>query len=149
MDAAQRHIADQWGQRGSQQRHGSVFGKGFFLIAGIQPSAQDDGPDIEKVFPEEGEACHESHLHDGEAVVRISGKTDDADGHNGHQPGIHQRCAGSCDEYVVGNQQILHGDNLVKTLQDLCRRLQKQTQQDQPDGKSHGSRENISVTLVQ
>lgn len=90
VNAAQGHVADHGGQGGSQQGHGSIFGKRFSLVFGVQPRAQNDGPDVETVFSKQREAGHQAHFHNGKAVERIPGEFNDAHGEHGHNAGVDQ-----------------------------------------------------------
>ena len=145
MNAAQGHVADHGGQGGSQQGHGSIFGKRFSLVFGVQPRAQNDGPDVETVFSKQREAGHQAHFHNGKAVERISGEFNDAHGEHGHNAGIDQSGACTGNINVVGNEQILHGDDPVETGQNVSRRIHNEPQDDQCEGKHNGGREDLFV----
>ena len=148
VDAAQGHVAHQGGQGGGQQGHGGVLGEGLPLVLGVEPGAQDDGPDVDEVLAEEGEARHQAHLHDGEAVEGVLGDFDDADGDHGHQPRVDQGGAGAADGHVVRNQQVLHGDDVPEALQDVQGRLQAQAQEHQPGGKNQGGRKQVLIAVL-
>ena len=135
VDAAQGHVADQRSQGGGKQGHGGVPGEGVPLVFGVQPGAQDDGPDVDEVLAEEGEARHQAHFHNGEAVEGVPGEFDDADGDDRHQSGVHQGRAGAADGHVVRDEQVLHGDDVVQPLQNVQRGLQGQAQKHQADGE--------------
>ena len=108
------------------------------MIAGVEPGAQDNGPDVDEVFAEEGET---PHLHNGKAVEGVAGELDEADGEHGHKPRVYQGRAGAADGHIVRNQQVLHGDDVVQPLQNVHGGLQRKSQEHQPRGEGQCGRE--------
>ena len=148
VDTAKTHVAHQRRQRRGQQGHRRMLGKGLPLVLGVEPGAQDDGPDVEEVLPEEGEARHQPHLHHGKAVEGVFGQLDEADGQDHHKARVHQRRTHAADGHVIRNQQVLHGDDMVEADGDLHRIVQQDAQQDHDAGHSYGAGKNFLVAIV-
>ena len=97
------------------------------LVQETEPSAQQNGPDIEDVFAKECETGHQTYFHDGEAIHGIFGKLDDADGDDSDQCRIKQRGTNTGNFKVVRDQKILHRDDAVHAGGDICRSVQEKT----------------------
>ena len=149
VDAAQGHVAHQRGKGRGQQAHRGVFGEGLLLVSGIQPGAQNDGPDVQHVFAEQGKARHQTHLHHGKAVEGVPGELDDEDGDDGHKAGVDQGGADSGDVHIVGDEQVLHGDDAVKPRQDVGGVVQRDAQEHQQDGGRDGAGKYFFVAVMQ
>ena len=131
MAAAEGHIAHQRREGRGQEGHRRVFGKGLLLKLGIEPCPQDDGPDIENIFPEEGEAGHQPDLGDGEAVERVLCDVEEQYAGCRDQPGVDKGRAWPGDLHVVGDEHVLHGDDLPQPGQDIRRVVKDQRRRHQ------------------
>ena len=116
----QCNVADDRSQGGGEQAGGDILSEGFPPELGVEPGAQQDGPDVDDIFAEQGEAGHEPHHHQGEAVERLVGEAQHHQGDGGHQGGVDQR--------------VLGENNGRQTGEDLIQRAQKKTEQGQGGG---------------
>ena len=127
-------VADDWSQGGGEQAGGDILSEGLPPELGVEPGAQQDGPDVDDIFAEQGEAGHEPHHHQGEAVERLVGEAQHHQGDGGHQGGVDQSSPRSGNEHVVGDQRVLGENNGRQTGEDLIQRSQKKTEQGQGGG---------------
>ena len=148
VDAAQGHIAHQRRQRGGQQGHGGMLGKGLLLVLGVQPGAQYNGPDVQYILPKQGEPRHQPHFHHGEAIEGVLGYLDETDGEDHHQTGVHQRRSHAADGHIVRNQQVLHGNDMVQSHGNLPGVPQQDAQQDHDAGDGDSTGKNFFVAVL-
>ena len=124
------------------------IGKGLLLVLGIEPGAQNDGPDVHKVLSKKGKTGHQAYRHDGVAIVRVTGILDDADRDDGDDAGVKKRCTRSRDADVVCNEQVLHGDDLIKAHGNIGWVVQHKTQDHQAHGVYDSCRKKLLVAAV-
>ena len=131
IETAQAHIAHQRREGCGQQGHRGILGKGLLLDAGIDPGAQDDGPNVDNVLAKEGKARHEPHLCDGEAVERAPGEKEDGGADEGHQGGVDEGRPRPGNGDIVGDEHILGVDDLPQARENVGRVIEDESRQHQ------------------
>ena len=149
VDTAKGHITHKGRKGRCQQGNGGIFGKGLPLVAGIKPCSEDNGPDVKKILSKEGKARHEANVDDGMAIIRIPGNADDENGDQRDDTGIDKGRTGAGNLDIVCDQQVLHGDDAVKALQDPGTVFfQEEPQEHQSQGKYDGRGKDLFVTSL-
>ena len=130
----QGDVADHRGQGGGQQAHWGVLAHGLPAAFGVEKGAQQDGPDVDKVLAEQGEAGHQPHHHRGKAVEGLAGAPQDQGADGGDQGGVDQGGSRSRDEHIVGDQSVLCKDDGGQAAENIDRSVHDQSKQGEEGG---------------
>lgn len=120
-------VADDRRQRGCHQTGGCILGKGLVTALGVQPCAEQDGPDVEEVFSEQRKTGHQTDDNHRDTVVGYAGKMQNEDTDGRDQRGVDQRGAGACNEHIVGDERGFGQNDLGQTGGQLRERAEQQT----------------------